>query len=114
MLLIGHMDTVFEPASPFQPFEQNGNIARGTGAGDMKGGLVLLLSALKALHKTGALKDTTITKCFSPVTRSPPGEPLSLSRGSLIAARKSKRREDVLRSGGAEGRQRPQHDFAPR
>ena len=38
MLLIGHLDTVFEPDSPFQPFARTGNRATGPGVGDDKGG----------------------------------------------------------------------------
>ncbi len=41
MLLIGHMDTVFETTSPFQKYSVSGNIATGPGVNDMKGGLVI-------------------------------------------------------------------------
>jgi glutamate carboxypeptidase len=56
-LLVGHYDTVFEPDSPFQRFEASPDGARATGPGasDMKGGLVVLLYALRALAETGAL-----------------------------------------------------------
>ena len=37
VLLIGHMDTVFEPDSPFQKFVRNGDTATGPGVADMKG-----------------------------------------------------------------------------
>src|SRR6201994_1794846 len=47
MLLIGHMDTVFEKDSPFQSYTGNGHIATGPGVNDMKGGLVDMLYALK-------------------------------------------------------------------
>ena len=53
VLLIGHMDTVFEPASPFQKFERTGDSAVGPGSNDMKGGLMIILYALKALHPPG-------------------------------------------------------------
>src|SRR5688500_14179257 len=50
ILLIGHLDTVFEPDSPFQKFERvGGNMARGPGVTDMKGGDVIIIQALKAL-----------------------------------------------------------------
>src|SRR5579883_3533180 len=55
VLLIGHMDTVFEPASPFQKFEPKGDSAIGPGSQDMKGGLVVMLYSLKALAAAGAL-----------------------------------------------------------
>ncbi len=56
LLLSGHMDTVFEPASPFQmlgPVVEGR--ASGPGAADMKGGLVVMLAALEALDRAGEL-----------------------------------------------------------
>src|SRR5580704_10031071 len=50
VLLIGHMDTVFEADSPFQKFIRSGDRATGPGADDMKGGIAIMLSALKALN----------------------------------------------------------------
>ena len=38
LLLIGHLDTVFEKDSPFQRFERSGDTAHGPGVSDMKGG----------------------------------------------------------------------------
>ena len=61
LLLIGHLDTVFEKDSPFQRFERYGTIAKGPGVEDMKGGIVVILYALKALQVVGALEDTSIT-----------------------------------------------------
>src|SRR6267142_4485188 len=56
ILLIGHLDTVFEPSSPFQKFERlNDSTAQGPGVIDMKGGDVILLYALKALKDGGLL-----------------------------------------------------------
>lgn len=56
VLLIGHLDTVFELASPFQRYERIGpDRARGPGAIDMKGGNVVMLYALRALAETGVL-----------------------------------------------------------
>ena len=56
VLLIGHLDTVFEKDSPFQRFERmDGNRARGPGATDMKGGNVVMLLALRALRDAGVL-----------------------------------------------------------
>src|SRR5437868_351119 len=58
VLLIGHLDTVFEPDSPFQKFERvDANIARGPGTADMKGGIVVALTALAALKRANALDD---------------------------------------------------------
>lgn len=55
LLLMGHLDTVFPPDSPFQEFRREGDTMYGPGVADMKGGLVVMLYALKALHEFGAL-----------------------------------------------------------
>ena len=48
VLLIGHLDTVFEADSPFQKFERlSDRQARGPGIIDMKGGDVIIVQALK-------------------------------------------------------------------
>src|SRR5210317_303768 len=88
LLLIGHLDTVFEENSPFQTFEKiNDSIAYGPGANDMKGGDVVVLYALKALHDLNLLKNTTITVAFTGDEEST-GKPLSISRKDLIEAGK--------------------------
>ncbi len=88
VLLIGHMDTVFEPDSPFQKFEQSEGKTTGPGTADMKGGLVILLSALKALNESHALAGTSIT-VFLTGDEERPGEPLSVARRDLIEAGKA-------------------------
>ena len=87
MLLIGHMDTVFEKDSPFQSYTVNGNIATGPGTNDMKGGLVIMLYALKALQAAGVLKQTDITVVLSGDEEAH-GEPASISRRDMVAAAK--------------------------
>ena len=57
VLLIGHLDTVFEPDSPFQRFTRQGNRATGPGVGDDKGGLVVIVAALRAMQQAGTLRD---------------------------------------------------------
>ncbi|BDC52181.1 peptidase M20 [Bryobacterales bacterium F-183] len=86
LLLIGHMDTVFEPSSPFQKFEPKpgGRTAVGPGTSDMKGGLVVLITALKALHKSGELENRAIT-VFLTADEEAPGDDLTITRGDLIA-----------------------------
>jgi glutamate carboxypeptidase len=61
LLLMGHTDTVFPPDSPFQKFSVENGIVRGPGVFDMKGGLVILLYALKALDQFGLLEDQHIS-----------------------------------------------------
>lgn len=91
LLLIGHLDTVFEKDSPFQTFERIGSptdsvyYAKGPGAADMKGGDVAILYALKALDAAGLLKDATITVALIG-DEEKSGKPLSISRQHLIEA----------------------------
>ena len=88
LLLIGHLDTVFETASPFQKFERvSDTTARGPGVIDMKGGDVIMLQAFKALKAAGALDRMSITAVFSGDEESA-GRPLELARADLIAAAK--------------------------
>lgn len=85
-VLIGHLDTVFEPDSPFQRFERlGGNRARGPGVTDMKGGNVIMLEALRALDAVGALDDMQVTVVLIGDEESS-GRPLSVSRAALIDA----------------------------
>ncbi|NOT34423.1 MAG: M20/M25/M40 family metallo-hydrolase [Candidatus Eisenbacteria bacterium] len=86
VLLIGHLDTVFERDSPFQRFERlTDSTASGPGAIDMKGGIVVMWLALQALEAAGELErlDCTVFLCGDE-ERS--GEPLALARRDLIAA----------------------------
>jgi len=85
LLLIDHMDTVFEPFSPFKTFVRDGSRATGPGNYDMKGGLVVMVAALKALHAQRALDDRTIT-VFLTADEELPGEPATTSRAAFIEA----------------------------
>jgi glutamate carboxypeptidase len=53
--LVGHLDTVFPPGT-FEGFKRDGDLARGPGVLDMKGGLVVVCWALRALAEAGALE----------------------------------------------------------
>ena len=88
MLLIGHLDTVFEPDSPFQKYVRRGDIAEGPGVNDMKGGLVVMVGALRAMQAAGTLKDADITVVLTG-DEERAGRPLSVSRGPLIEAAKA-------------------------
>ncbi len=95
LLLIGHLDTVFEPASSFQKYSivpgTQGKVATGPGVVDMKGGLVVMLSALKAMKAAGTLEKAEITIVLSG-DEERHGEPTSISRRDMIEAGK---RSDV-------------------
>ncbi len=85
MLLIGHLDTVFESTDRFQAFSREGNIGRGPGIEDMKSGDVIIVYALKALNEVGALDGAQIV-VFYTGDEEKPGRPLSVSRKDLIEA----------------------------
>jgi glutamate carboxypeptidase len=88
ILLIGHLDTVFEKDSPFQRFERiDDRTARGPGIIDMKGGDVVMIGALKALHSTGVLKSMNVVVVMTG-DEEDAGEPLSAAREPLVAAGK--------------------------
>jgi glutamate carboxypeptidase len=62
ILLIGHLDTVFDADHAFQRFERlSPTEARGPGIIDMKGGDVIIVHALKALQAAGALVNAQIS-----------------------------------------------------
>ncbi len=85
MLLIGHLDTVFEAADEFQAYSREGNIGKGPGIDDMKSGDVIIIYALKALREIGALDDAQIV-AFYTGDEEKTGKPLSVSRKDLIEA----------------------------
>ena len=86
ILLIGHLDTVFEPSSPFQRFQMiNDSTATGPGIIDMKGGDIIALYALRALKDAGLLKQMNVTVVYHG-DEEESGSPLSLARRTLIDA----------------------------
>lgn len=87
ILLIGHLDTVFEEDHPFQTFSRDGDIATGPAVNDMKGGNAMIIYALKALHAAGELKNKNIIVAFTG-DEEKPGQPLSVSRHDLVQAGK--------------------------
>lgn len=88
MLLIAHLDTVFEPESPFQTFTRSGDKAVGPGVNDIKGGVVIILDALHALKESGTLSRADVT-VFLSGDEERPGHPLATARRDLIAAGKA-------------------------
>ncbi len=85
VLLIGHLDTVFEPDSPFQTFVRDGSRATGPGVGDDKGGVVVIIAALRAMQAAGTLEGSNIT-VFLTGDEERPGAPLDVARRDLIEA----------------------------
>jgi glutamate carboxypeptidase len=62
IMIAGHLDTVHDPAGPFQklrPGDEPGTVV-GPGAVDMKGGILVVLAALEALAEVGASVSWTV------------------------------------------------------
>ena len=89
LFLIGHLDTVFEPDMPPNPYQRlNDSTATGQGVNDMKGGDVVAIIALQVLEEMGLLKDASIVAYFTgDEERS--GSPTSVSRKDFIERAKT-------------------------
>ena len=86
ILLIGHLDTVFEPSSPFQTFERlNDSTARGPGVIDMKGGDVIIVQALRALKDAGVLASMNVIVVLDG-DEEDAGRPVAVARRTLVDA----------------------------
>lgn len=94
LLLLGHMDTVFENDSPVQKWVRQGERVRGQGVSDMKGGDVVVIQALRALQRAGVLDNTRIAVLFTGDEENA-GNPKSASRGDMLELAK---RSDVALS----------------
>jgi glutamate carboxypeptidase len=90
ILLIGHLDTVFEGDQ--QRFQRADTLARGAGVNDMKGGDVVIVFALKALAGAGALNGMRVSVLLTGDEESA-GQPTAVSRAALLDAAK---RSDVV------------------
>jgi glutamate carboxypeptidase len=91
LLLIAHLDTVFELDSPFQKFVRKKadgtDEAEGPGAGDDKGGMTVIVAALRAMRAAGTLKDANI-EIHMTGDEEDSGDPIEITRAPLIAAGK--------------------------
>jgi glutamate carboxypeptidase len=76
---------VFEPDSPFRLFTRDGNRAVGPGVGDDKGGVAVIVAALRAMHAAGTLRDANITIVLTG-DEERTGSPIAIARRDLIAA----------------------------
>jgi len=86
ILIIGHLDTVFDPSSPFQKFVRlDDSTARGPGVIDMKGGDVIALYALRALKDAGALDSMHVVVVYDG-DEEDAGSPLAAARQALTDA----------------------------
>jgi glutamate carboxypeptidase len=88
LLLIGHLDTVFEPDSPFQRWVREGDKGHGPGAGDDKGGMAVVVAALRAMKAAGTLRKANITIVFTG-DEEDAGSPIALARRDLVAEGKA-------------------------
>lgn len=89
LLLIGHLDTVFEGEGT--RFVRQDSVARGAGTADMKGGDVAIVLALKALKQAGALDEMRVIVIMTGDEEAA-GRPLATARAELVALA---RRSDV-------------------
>lgn len=91
LLLIGHLDTVFEPSSSFQRYapvqDSGGKMVTGPGVADMKGGLVVMLAALTAMKDAGVLDRSEIRIVLSG-DEERFGAPVEKARHDLVEAAK--------------------------
>ncbi|MCL6679044.1 M20/M25/M40 family metallo-hydrolase [Sphingomonas sp. RG327] len=83
LLLIAHLDTVFEKSSPFQHWEVKGDTGVGPGSSDDKGGMAVIVAALRAMKAAGTLRNADIT-VFMSGDEEDAGNPISISRAALV------------------------------
>ena len=103
LFIIGHLDTVFEPDMPANPWKQlNDSTATGQGANDMKGGDVIAIAALQALESLHLLDDATVVVYFTG-DEERAGTPVSVSRKDFIE--RAKQCDVALGFEGAQGLQ---------
>lgn len=101
IFIIGHLDTVFEPDMPANPFRMlNDSTATGQGVTDMKGGDVIAILALQALNQFGLLEGSDITVYFTG-DEERAGHPVEVSRADFIE--RAKRCDVALGFEGASG-----------
>jgi glutamate carboxypeptidase len=100
LMLLGHLDTVFEPGNTTPAWEPqpgpDGTVThiKGQGVSDMKGGDVIIVEALRALKQVGALDGTRVAVMLTG-DEEEAGNPKTISRGDMLNLAK---RSDVALS----------------
>src|SRR6185503_2151472 len=84
LLLIAHLDTVFEADNPFQLWRREGDTGYGPGSGDDKGGMAVIVAALRAMNAAGTLRQANVT-VFLTGDEEDAGNPTAVSRRDLVA-----------------------------
>lgn len=85
LLLIAHLDTVFPSNGLFRQFSMSKSFVKGPGVLDDKGGIVVLLSAIKALSAQHLLDNAAIMVVLTG-DEEESGKPASISRKPLFEA----------------------------
>jgi len=84
VLLLGHLDTVFEKVSSVPLWERQGDRVRGQGVNDMKGGNVIMIEALRALKSSGGLDHANVEIMFTG-DEERTGIPLQTARADMVS-----------------------------
>jgi glutamate carboxypeptidase len=83
VLLLGHIDTVFEKDSAVALWERRGNRVRGQGVNDMKGGDVVMVEALRALKTAGVLDNARVEVLLTG-DEERTGSPVTAARAPMV------------------------------
>jgi len=83
VLLLGHLDTVFEKGSSVPLWERQSDRVRGQGVNDMKGGDVIMIEAVRALKSVGALDHANVEIMFTG-DEERAGMPLQTARADMV------------------------------
>lgn len=90
LVLVGHIDTVFPRSTGFSRFTVEGDVMRGPGVIDMKGGLSVGVFALRALRRVlGAERFSALPLRFVVVSDEEVGSPSSAAVFTALAPRAS-------------------------
>jgi glutamate carboxypeptidase len=97
LLLIGHLDTVFEPDSAVPDVRAEGRQGHRPGVADDKGGMAVMIAALRAMQAAGTLKDANIEVVLTG-DEEDAGEPTTVARADLVAPARAPTRRSISRA----------------